>query len=115
MLIDKAAEVKRAGGAAMVLMDTPISRQGTIAGMYSVPTIHIAQPERLAVLDYVLHAASPSAELQATKATYDEVAPEMADFSSRGPVPIANDAVMKPEVTAPGGGNISRIPRKAAA
>jgi hypothetical protein len=36
-------------------------------------------------------------------ATYDAVAPSMASFSSRGPFPVANGAVMKPDVTAPGG------------
>lgn len=100
--LSKAVEVERAGGAAMVLMNTPITAQDLILQGYSVPTIHISLSGRETLLEYVLQAPSPTALLQASKVTYNNVAPEMAAFSSRGPVPVANGAVMKPELTAPG-------------
>lgn len=86
----------------MILMDTPDSAQGVITTKYVVPAIHIPVEGRATLLAYVAKAPSPTALLEGTVVTYNAVAPAMAGFSSRGPVPVANGAVMKPDVTAPG-------------
>lgn len=86
----------------MVLADTPISPQGYVVSVsYAVPTTHVLQAHRQAVINYATQAGA-TATLKKTVVDTSVVAPEMADFSSRGPFPVANGAVMEPDVTAPG-------------
>jgi len=101
---DKALEVTNAGGVGMVLVDTPTSRQGDMKGWAAGDlAVHLLVQHRQAILDYISAEASPTATIGAATVTYDVVAPQMVDISSRGPFPVANGAVMKPDVTAPGG------------
>lgn len=102
ILVDKAKEVQRAGGLAMVLMNAPGASQNLLELSYVIPAVHLLQEDRMTVINYAVQDASPTALLEGSTVSYDQVAPEMADFSSRGPVPVANSAVMKPDVTAPG-------------
>jgi len=94
--------VKRAGGLFMIIMDTPDSNQGYSAVTYGLPTIHLPVQARTTVISYAMQARNPTAQYVGRTIRYDAVAPAMARFSSRGPVPVANGAVMKPDVTAPG-------------
>jgi hypothetical protein len=99
----KAEVVAKAGGVGMILLNTPTSAQGLVLSIYAVPTVHITTADRTTLLDYTSAAADPSATLVGPSVvTFDQEAPQMAGFSSRGPCPAANGAVMKPDVTGPG-------------
>jgi len=107
--VAKSAEVKRAGGIGMVLLNTPTGAQDTDLDLHSVPTIHIN--------------ASPSSTLSVYQAAYDAIhayahlgtgtvsfaksadqspVPQIAGFSSHGPVLADGSDIMKPDVSAPG-------------
>ncbi len=98
--VDKSAEVKRAGGLAMVLTNANAAADGLVADFHSVPSVHLPLANRAAVHAYALTpgatgSISPPANPPAV------VAPVMADFSSRGPNK-ANGNILKPDITGPG-------------
>ncbi|MDC8770226.1 S8 family serine peptidase [Roseateles albus] len=108
VLVDKAAAVKAAGGAAMIIQnvpkigDTPASANTTLLQPYVVPTVHLTNSTYAAINNYVLaqgNAATASfgPGVQATGV----VAPVMASFSSRGPNK-GNGNILKPDITGPG-------------
>lgn len=101
LLVQKAAEVKRIGGQAMVLMNVPDGRQSLLTQDIGIDYIHLTPAQRGTVLAYVDSVAAATATLGATRLKV-VTAPQMADFSSRGPIPIANAILMKPDITAPG-------------
>ena len=96
--VDKSAEVKRAGGVGMVLINPTANT--LVADFHSVPSVHLPDTMRTAVRNYVA-AGSASGAISARYQAPNVVAPVMASFSSRGPN-LADPSVMKPEITAPG-------------
>ena len=100
--VAKSAEVKRAGGVAMVLANpTPNSLD---ADFHSVPTIHIDDAGTARVMRYLDSAGSKAtAEFRLGNITNKVTPlPQIAGFSSRGPA-LANDSdLLKPDIAAPG-------------
>jgi subtilisin family serine protease len=96
--VEKSAEVKRVGGVGMVLINP--SANTLVADFHSVPTVHLPNTQRTAVRSYVSAGGATGGLGKAYQAT-GVIAPVMAGFSSRGPN-LADDNVMKPEITAPG-------------
>ena len=97
--VDKSAEVERAGGVGMVLVNlTPGSLD---ADLHSVPTVHVDDPK---IKDLVAATPGMTASLKATDTTGAEPppVPQIAEFSSRGPTLAADGDLLKPDVTAPG-------------
>lgn len=96
----KSAEVARAGGIGMVLVNpTPNS---TDSDTHSVPTVHLDADVYAAVSAY---AATPGATVTLVPDNttgVQEPAPQVAGFSSRGPVLADGSDILKPDVTAPG-------------
>lgn len=97
----KSAEVKRAGGIGMVLVNpTPSS---TDLDAHTVPTVHLDADSYDAVHEY---AGTPgaTATLQAGNQTghASVPVPQVAGFSSRGPVEADGSDLVKPDVAAPG-------------
>ncbi|XAS68599.1 S8 family serine peptidase [Micrococcaceae bacterium Sec5.7] len=97
--VAKSAEVKRAGGVGMVLVNLTPSSLDT--DLHSVPTVHLDSPEIKAVVQ-----ADPTltANLVATDTSGRPAppVPQIAGFSSRGPSLASNGDLLKPDVTAPG-------------
>lgn len=98
--VAKSAEVERAGGIGMVLVNpTPNSID---ADTHSVPTVHLDADVYAAVSAY---AATPGATVTLVPDNTTGVSaptPQVAGFSSRGPVLADGSDILKPDVTAPG-------------
>ncbi|WP_427916051.1 S8 family serine peptidase [Sinomonas halotolerans] len=100
--IDKSAEVKRAGGIGMILVNlTPSSED---SDLHSVPTIHVNAPQGPELKAKI--AADPA--LTVTLAKGDTTGlpapavPQIAGFSSRGPSLASGGDLLKPDIAAPG-------------
>ncbi|RYC13743.1 S8 family serine peptidase [Nocardioides zhouii] len=97
--VAKSAEVKRAGGVAMILAN---ATAGSLdADFHSVPTVHIND------LDGAVQAysktAGATAAFELTNTTGVETPlPQVAGFSSRGPAIANSSDVIKPDISAPG-------------
>nr|WP_218869236.1 S8 family serine peptidase [Leifsonia psychrotolerans] len=98
--VAKSAEVKRAGGIGMLLVNkTP----GSIdTDDHSVPTVHLDSMYWDATFAY---AAEPGATVTFTpgnSTSYEPPTPQVAGFSSRGPVLADGSDILKPDIAAPG-------------
>lgn len=98
--VAKSAEVERAGGAGMVLVNpTPNSLD---ADFHAVPTVHLDTAAGNKVKQYV------EAEGKAARAALDPEGrdntrvPQIASFSSRGPLLAGGGDILKPDLSAPG-------------
>ena len=99
--VDKSAEVKRAGGTGMVLVNASAAANGLVADFHTVPSVHLALADRAPIYAYVNGTVSPNGTIAPPVAPPAVVAPVMADFSSRGPNK-ANGNILKPDITGPG-------------
>ncbi len=98
--VDKSAEVKRAGGIGMILVNVV---PGSVdLDEHTVPTIHLDARYHDAVMAY---SATPDATATFTpgnQTDYTPPTPQVAGFSSRGPVEADGSDVLKPDISAPG-------------
>ena len=97
--VDKSAEVQRAGGVGMVLVNVVPGSLDT--DMHSVPTVHVGDPS---VKEAVAATPGLTANLRMKDTTGAALppVPQIAEFSSRGPTLAAGGDLLKPDVTAPG-------------
>ncbi|MGW3498652.1 S8 family serine peptidase [Streptomyces sp. NPDC001020] len=103
--VSKSAEVARAGGVGMVLVNT--GNQDTDGDIHKLPTVHLNVPAATTVRDY---AATPGATVSlepggSTGTPYPQIAP----FSSRGPSEVNKGALIKPDLAAPGVGVLAAV------
>ncbi|WP_227878501.1 S8 family peptidase [Arthrobacter dokdonensis] len=107
--VAKSAEVKRAGGIGMILANiTPGSED---LDLHSVPTVHVNPPASQQIKDKVK--ANPdilvSLVNKDTTGLPVEPQPQIAGFSSRGPLTATDSDLLKPDVAAPGVGVLAGV------
>ena len=99
----KRAEVARAGGVAMVLVNADSLGNATILDFHPLPSVHLGIAARDLLLTYLSQADSPDATLSPGNTSGAAVArPQVASFSSRGPALALDGDLLKPDIAAPG-------------
>ncbi|KAJ7944837.1 Subtilisin-like protease [Quillaja saponaria] len=100
--VGKGAEVKSAGGAAMILINQEIDGSTTLADAHVLPATHVNYLAGLKIKEYIKLTLSPKATI-IFKGTVigDKLAPVVASFSSRGPS-LASPGILKPDIIGPG-------------
>ncbi|MDR2999411.1 MAG: S8 family peptidase, partial [Microbacterium sp.] len=100
---EKSQVVKDAGGIGMVLVNVPGGADSLDNDFHSVPTVHLAAAYHDAVVTYVRSGADKPITLIGENVTGKTTpVPQIAGFSSRGPMLADGSDVMKPDVAAPG-------------
>lgn len=100
--VAKSVEVKRAGGVGMILVNVTESSEDV--DLHAVPTVHVNPPASQAIKDKVTANPDILVGLAATDTTGlpAEPQPQLAGFSSRGPLEAVGTDLLKPDVSAPG-------------
>jgi subtilisin family serine protease len=99
--VEKSQAVEEAGGIGMILVNvTPASLDNDF---HSVPSIHIDATYRTPLLEYVRGTDDATATLIGENITGVETpTPQVAGFSSRGPMLADGSDILKPDITGPG-------------
>jgi hypothetical protein len=101
-LVDKPAEVKNAGGVGAIIGNVPGGGTNTLGLLHQVPTVHVAAADATAIKAYIASTAAATASLSQAVLSFDNPAPVVASFSSRGPSIAGAEDIMKPDFMAPG-------------
>jgi hypothetical protein len=99
--LEKSQVVNDAGGVGAVLVN--VTTNSVNADVHSIPTVHLQANYRDALLAYA-ETADPTASILPGE-NAGSLAPEppaIAGFSSRGPSPVADGDLLKPDIAAPG-------------
>lgn len=100
--VAKSAEVKRGGGVGMILVN--LSNSSLDTDKHAVPTVHVNPPATEAIKAKVT--ANPAITVSLvnkdTTGLPLEAQPQIAGFSSRGPLLATGSDLLKPDVAAPG-------------
>ena len=100
---EKSQVVKDAGGKGMVLVNVPGGADSLDNDFHAVPTVHLASAHRAAVLAYVQGGKDRPISLIGKNTTgVTTPVPQIAGFSSRGPMLADGSDIMKPDIAAPG-------------
>lgn len=97
----KGEQVKLAGGAGMLLLNSDKEGEELIADAHVLPAATLGASAGKAVKKYVNSTKRPTASIVFKGTVFGNPAPVIASFSSRGPSLVGHD-VIKPDVTAPG-------------
>ena len=97
---DKSAEVERAGGAGMVLVNTTPSSLD--ADFHFVPTVHLDEVDGAKVKQYVEAQGAQARASLDPEGRDNTPVPQVAGFSSRGPLLAGEGDILKPDLSAPG-------------
>ncbi len=98
--VDKSAEVKRAGGIGMILIN--VVPGSTDLDNHSVPTIHLDAQFHDALMAYAATPDATASFAPGNSTGIEPPTPQVAGFSSRGPVLADGSDIVKPDITAPG-------------
>ncbi|OEL28360.1 Subtilisin-like protease SBT5.6 [Dichanthelium oligosanthes] len=100
--VEKGLEVKRAGGAAILLGNPPAFGTEVPVDAHVLPGTAVSAADAKTILSYINSSSSPTAVLGPSTTVVDvRPSPVMAQFSSRGPN-VLEPNILKPDVTAPG-------------
>ncbi|KAG0599283.1 hypothetical protein M758_12G140100 [Ceratodon purpureus] len=100
--------VARAGAAGIILGNTPASGEALTLteGFLSTPFTRVGNAVRIAITNYIRATAAPAARIlpAMTLIPGPKPAPQVAGFSSRGPLSVAYGGAqwLKPDISAPG-------------
>jgi subtilisin family serine protease len=97
--VNKSLAVQTAGGVGVIL--TNVTPNTLNADLHSVPTVHLQNTDRAAILAYGA-TVNPTASLSAGQQVQGALAPDVASFSSRGPALAGGGDILKPDIMAPG-------------
>ncbi|XWS32260.1 hypothetical protein CRYUN_Cryun23aG0144800 [Craigia yunnanensis] len=98
---EKGEQVKLAGGAGMLLVNTENQGEELFADAHILPATSLGALAGKAIKKYMNSTKNPTASITFKETVYGKPAPVMAAFSSRGPNEVGPDLI-KPDVTAPG-------------
>jgi subtilisin family serine protease len=98
--VDKSREVFENGGVGMVVYNA-VDPQEVVTDNHFVPSVHISNPDGLAVKAYITANGATATATLSSAASAPAQGSVMAAFSSRGPNGFSED-VITPDVTAPG-------------
>ena len=98
--VDKSAEVKRAGGIGMILVN--VAAGSVEEDRHAVPTIHLDAKYHDSVLTYAETVGARATFTPENTAGDSPPTPVVASFSSRGPVLADGGNLLKPDISAPG-------------
>ncbi|XP_074273188.1 subtilisin-like protease SBT1.1 [Silene latifolia] len=98
---EKGFMVKSAGGAGMILLNTPAQGQELIADAHILPATTLDASDAKTLRSYYFFNKNLSASITFLGTKYGSRAPIVAAFSSRGPS-LVDPNVIKPDITAPG-------------
>lgn len=96
--VEKSFAVQQAGGVGMILMNPTFNSLN--ADLHFVPTIHVSDTDRTAILAYI-DSAGAAATATIGAVSGGSPVPAIAEFSSRGPSLATGDQI-KPDISAPG-------------
>ncbi|KAH6824247.1 hypothetical protein C2S53_017420 [Perilla frutescens var. hirtella] len=100
--IEKGEAVKSAGGAAMILTNSPLRANTTAAEAHVLPATHVGYADGLKIKAYINSTATPTATIVFEGTVIgDDRAPVVAAFSSRGPN-YPSPGILKPDILGPG-------------
>ncbi|XP_010042392.2 subtilisin-like protease 4 [Eucalyptus grandis] len=95
-------EVKRAGAAAMILMNTKLAGITNMASVFPLPTSQVSYFTGKEIKAYINSTETPTATIIFKGTTYgNPTAPALTVFSSRGPNSVS-PGILKPDVIGPG-------------
>ncbi|KAJ4831291.1 hypothetical protein Tsubulata_020391 [Turnera subulata] len=97
----KGEQVKMAGGAGMLVINTDKEGEELFADPHILPATSLGASAGKVVKKYMNSTKKPTASIEFRGTAYGLPAPKVAAFSSRGPSSVGPD-VIKPDVTAPG-------------
>lgn len=97
---DKSIEVKRAGGIGMILVN--VAPSDVDLDTHTVPTVHVDGMYHDAIWNYASTAGSTATLVEGNKTSFTPPTPQIAGFSSRGPVLADGSDLLKPDIAAPG-------------
>ena len=99
---EKGEEVKNAGGAGMLLLNTDDQGEELLVDPHILPAASVGASAARSIRKYLISGnGSPTAAIVFKGTVYGNPAPAVAAFSSRGPS-LSDPYVIKPDVTAPG-------------
>ncbi|MBF0672002.1 MAG: S8 family serine peptidase [Salinibacterium sp.] len=100
--VDKSAEVARAGGIGVVLINPSFSSLDL--DTHVIPTVHLDADTHAAVLAYAATPDATATLLPENLTGVETPTPQVAGFSSRGPIEVDGSDIIKPDISAPGVG-----------
>lgn len=100
--VDKSAEVARAGGIGVVLVN--VTPSSTDLDTHVIPTVHLDARYHDQVLAYAATEGATATFTPGNETSYQPPTPQVAGFSSRGPVEADGSDIIKPDISAPGVG-----------
>jgi hypothetical protein len=105
--VAKSAEVKRAGGVGMVLVN--LTDNSVDGDLHTVPTVHLNVPGSVTVRTYAGTSGATATLVEGNTTTTKIPYPQIAPFSSRGPSLGAGGDLLKPDIAAPGVATLAAV------